>query len=147
MTVTVVAGAFFLALFGFRFIEQSFFPPSTRPQFMIDVWLPQGTHIDETVKRVEKMEKDLLQRHGVTHVSSLVGKGGLRFLLTYKPEKQNPAYAQFLVDVDNAAVIDRLVREVDRDWAQAYPETLAYAFKFELGPGVERKDPGAIHRG
>ncbi len=139
VTVTVVAGAFFLALFGFRFIEQSFFPPSTRPQFMIDVWLPQGTHIDETLRRVEKMEKDLLQRKGVTHVSSLVGKGGLRFLLTYMPEKQNPAYAQFVVDVENAGVIDRLVREVDRDWAAAYPDILSYAFKFELGPGSNGK--------
>ncbi len=139
VTVTVVAGAFFLALFGFRFIEQSFFPPSTRPQFMIDVWLPQGTHINETLKRVEQMEKDLLQRKGVTHVSSLVGKGGLRFLLTYTPEKQNPAYAQFVVDVENAGVIDRLVREVDRDWAAAYPDMLSYAFKFELGPGSNGK--------
>ena len=139
VTVAVVASAFLLALFGFRFIEQSFFPPSTRPQFMIDVWLLQGTHIDETLKRVKQMEKDLLQRNGVTHVSSLVGKGGLRFLLTFKPEKQNPAYAQFLVDVENATVIDRLVREVDHDWAEAYPDTLSYAFKFELGPGANGK--------
>jgi multidrug efflux pump subunit AcrB len=138
-TVAVVAATFFLALFGFRFVEQSFFPPSTRPQFMIDVWLPQGTHIDETVKRVDQMEKDLLQRHGVTHVSSLIGKGGLRFLLTYTPEKQNPAYAQFLVDVENAGVINRLVQQVDRDWAQAYPDVLSYAFKFELGPGANGK--------
>jgi len=139
VTVTVVAATFFLALFGFRFVEQSFFPPSTRPQFMIDVWLPQGTHIDETVKRVEQMEKDLFQRKGVTHVSSLIGKGGLRFLLTYKPEKQNPAYAQFVVDVENAGVIDRLVQEVDRDWGKAYPDLLSYAFKFELGPGSNGK--------
>ena len=139
MTVSVVAGAFFLALFGFRFIEQSFFPPSTRPQFMIDVWLPQGTHIDETVRRVEQMEKDLLRRDGVTHVSSLVGKGGLRFLLTYAPEKQNPAYAQFLVDVTDAKIIDGLIGRVDRDWAEAYPDMLTYAFKFELGPGSNGK--------
>ena len=139
VTVSVVAGAFFLAVFGFRFIEQSFFPPSTRPQFMIDVWLPQGTHIDETVRRVEQMEKDLLRRDGVTHVSSLVGKGGLRFLLTYAPEKQNPAYAQFLVDVTDAKVIDGLIRRVDRDWAEAYPDMLTYAFKFELGPGSNGK--------
>ena len=139
VTVAVVTGAFLLALFGFRFVEQSFFPPSTRPQFMIDVWLPQGTYIDETLKRVKQMEKDLLQRNGVTHVSSLVGKGGLRFLLTYKPEKQNPAYAQILVDVENASVIDRLIREVDRDWAAVYPDTLSYAFKFELGPGANGK--------
>ena len=139
VTVGVVAIVFGLAIFGFGFIEQSFFPPSTRPQIMIDVWLPQGTKIEETVKRVERMEQDLLQREGVSHVSSLVGKGGLRFLLTYAPEKQNPAYAQFLVDVDDPKVMDGLIREIDRAWADEYPEALTYAFKFELGPGSNGK--------
>ncbi len=42
LSVAVVAAAFALALFGFGFIKKNFFPPSTRPQFIIDVWLPQG---------------------------------------------------------------------------------------------------------
>ena len=28
---------------------------------------------------------------------------------------------------------------VDRDWAEAYPDMLTYAFKFELGPGSNGK--------
>ena len=32
---------------GFRFIDQSFFPDSTRRQFMIDVWSPVGIRLDE----------------------------------------------------------------------------------------------------
>ena len=65
--------------------------------------------------------------------------GGLRFLLTYTPEKQNPAYAQFLVDVEDPKIIDGLIREIDRAWAEEYPEALTYAFKFELGPGSNGK--------
>ena len=40
--------AFVAAVYGFRKVDQSFFPPATRPQFMVDVFLPAGTHIRET---------------------------------------------------------------------------------------------------
>src|SRR5262249_30173061 len=40
--VAVTIGMFLLALYGFGKIAQSFFPPATRPQFMVDVHLPAG---------------------------------------------------------------------------------------------------------
>src|SRR5262249_26829170 len=47
--VIIIAAALFVAsLFAFRKIDQSFFPPSTRPQFMVDVFLPSGVDIRET---------------------------------------------------------------------------------------------------
>ncbi len=138
-TVGAVVGVFVVSLWGFGFVEQSFFPPSTRPQFMVDFWMPQGTHIDDTTERVAEIEEFLTGREGVTHVTSLVGKGGLRFLLTYQPEKGNGAYAQFLVDVDDASRIDGLIPEIQRELSERHPDALAYAFKFELGPGSNGK--------
>jgi len=139
VTVGVVIVLFVTAVWGFGFVKQSFFPPSTRPQFMIDFWLPQGTHIDDTTRKAGSIEKYLLQQEGVTHVSSLVGKGGLRFLLTYTPEKSNSAYAQFLVDVDDPEKIDLLIPTIEKDLQELYPSALSYAFKFEIGPGSNGK--------
>ena len=48
VTVAVVVVAFGGSLYGFGNLEQSFFPDSTRPQFMVDYWLPQGTRIERT---------------------------------------------------------------------------------------------------
>ena len=79
ITIFVVIGLFISSLWGFQFVDKSFFPPSTRPQFMIDLWLPQGTHIDETQKLVAAVEDYLKEQSGVTHTTSLIGKGGLRF--------------------------------------------------------------------
>jgi len=81
LTIGAVVGAFVLSLAGFGKVEQSFFPNSTRPQFMVDYWLPQGTHIDETVSAAAEVEQYLLGLEHVTHVSTLAGAGGLRFLL------------------------------------------------------------------
>ena len=135
VTLALVTGLFATALWGFGYVDQSFFPPSTRPQFMVDLWLPQGTHIDETTAVVESVEEYLQGKEGITHVSSLVGKGGLRFLLTYTPEKLNSAYAQLLVDVESAEQLDQLTIDVEDYLQEHYEDMLAYTSKFQLGPG------------
>jgi multidrug efflux pump subunit AcrB len=139
LSIVVVVALFVAALWGFQFVEQSFFPPSTRPQMMVDLWLPQGTHIDETQKLVESVEGYVKEQEGVTHITSLIGKGGLRFLLTYTPEKLNNAYAQLLVDVDDPKNIDVLLRNIEAHLQQTYPDVLGYASKFQLGPGSTGK--------
>ncbi|HUV22662.1 MAG TPA: efflux RND transporter permease subunit [Gammaproteobacteria bacterium] len=139
IALTLVAGIFGGSLWGFGFVEQSFFPPSTRPQFMVDLWLPQGTHIDRMTETVESVEDYISELDGVTHVTSLVGKGGMRFLLTYAPEKTNSAYAQLLVDVENAEFLDALLPAVEQYLAGSYPDLLGYASRFQLGPGSTGK--------
>lgn len=134
-TMGVVAALFVTSLWGFRFVDQSFFPSGTRPQFMIDYWMPQGTHIDDTEARVAEIEEYVMQLEGVTHVSSFVGQGGLRFLLTYSPEKLNSAYAQFVVEVDDYREIDGLTQEVERYLETNHVHALGYTQTFQLGPG------------
>jgi len=76
---------------------------------------------------------------GVTHVTSLIGKGGMRFLLTYSPEKTNSSYAQMLVDVEDPEFLDILLPEIEAHLAQNYPDLLAYTSRFQLGPGSTGK--------
>ncbi len=139
LTMILIVGMFVSALWGFGFVDQSFFPASTRPQFMVDLWLPQGTHIDDTTATVAEVEDYLEALDGVTHVTSLVGQGGLRFLLTYTPEKKNSAYAQMLVDVDDPERMDTLLPAIEAHMAGSYPDALSYAYRFELGPGANGK--------
>jgi multidrug efflux pump subunit AcrB len=139
VSVGVVVGLFGLALYGFGKIESSFFPPSTRPQFTVDVWLPAGTSINDTLSQVEDIEEYLEALPEVAHVSSLVGQGGLRFLLTYSPEKSNSAYAQLLVDVDDSEVIGELMPRIEAGLTERTPDALIYAARFQLGPGSTGK--------
>ena len=142
LTVGSVVGLLILSGWGFGFVDQSFFPPSTRPQFMVDVWLPQGSHIDETTRAVAEIEEHVLQIEGVTHVTAVVGKGALRFLLPYQPEKANSAYAQLLVDVepgDSAAIMAEVMPMVDAYLDSTHPDLLGYTAPFEIGPGSAGK--------
>jgi multidrug efflux pump subunit AcrB len=127
---------FVAAVFGFRKVDQSFFPPATRPQFMVDVFLPAGTHIRETESVAGQIQRYIQAKEGVTHVTSFIGGGGLRFLLVYSPENENRSYVQFLVDVDDSSKIQGLIGDIQKELDDNYPNANAIAKKFLLGPGA-----------
>lgn len=127
--------AFAAAIYGFRDVKQSFFPNPDRPQFMVDVFLPAGTHIRETEAFAGDVQQYLQKLPNVTHVTSFIGSGGMRFLLTYSPERENRAFVQFLVDVDDWKKIGGLTGEVQKHIDDTYPNANAVAKKFLLGPG------------
>jgi len=133
--VIVSAAVFVLAVVGFTKIDHSFFPPSTRPQFMVDAYLPSGADIRESEAFADSVEQYIQSLPGVTHVTSFVGGGGMRFMLVYSPERENRAYVQFLVDVDDPEEIDGLVAAIQRRLDETYPNANAVAKKFLLGPG------------
>jgi multidrug efflux pump subunit AcrB len=134
--VVACVGGLVAAVYGFTEVDQSFFPPATRPQFMVDVFLPAGTHIRETEAFAENVESLIQAQLGVTHVTSFVGGGGLRFLLVYSPESENRAYMQFLVDVDDHRKIDGLLDTIQKQLDEEHPDANAAAKKFLLGPGA-----------
>src|SRR5215468_1959947 len=135
VTVILCIAAFVTSLAGFGKVKQQFFPSPDRPQFMLDVFLPAGTHIRETEAFAGHVQRYLQARSGVTHVTSFIGSGGLRFLLVYSPERENPAFVQFLVDVDDWRKIEPLIAEVQKHLDEQYPNAIAVAKKFLLGPG------------
>lgn len=135
LVVVLCLVAFVVAAYGFRKVDQSFFPPATRPQFMVDVFLPAGTHIRQTEAMAGEVQRFIQNQPGVTHVTSFIGGGGLRFLLVYAPESENAAYVQFLIDVDDPAKIAGLMTVIQNQLDENYPNANAIAKKFLLGPG------------
>lgn len=135
IVVLLCIGMFVIAAWGFRMVDQSFFPPATRPQFMVDAFLPAGTHIRETEAFANEVQQYVQKLPGVTHVTSFIGGGGLRFLLVYSPESENRAYVQFLVDVDDPDKISGLMETIQRQLDENYPNANTIAKKFLLGPG------------
>jgi multidrug efflux pump subunit AcrB len=133
--VALCIALFVAAVYGFTHVKQSFFPNPDRPQFMVDIFLPAGTHIRETEAFAGEVQEYMQKLGGVTHVTSFIGGGGLRFLLTYSPERENRAFVQFLVDVDDWRKIDGLIAEVQNHLDGQYPSANAVAKKFLLGPG------------
>jgi multidrug efflux pump subunit AcrB len=134
VTVGLVLGSFVLAGLGFGFVKKSFFPDSTRPQYYVDFWLPEGTHIDETSLQMERAEEYLLAQDGVEHLATFIGGGQVRFLLTYTPESQYHSFAQILVTVDDYGKIPAMMRKNLRDLEELLPQATVNTRAFVLGP-------------
>ena len=135
LTIGVLIAMLALSIFGFRFVRNSFFPESTRAQFMVDVWLSGGTRLDQTDRVTQEMRKVIAEIPGITHITTSVGQGTLRFLLTYSPERFDPSYAQFLIDVKEQALINEILPRVQKELSEKYPDAQIIAKRFLLGPG------------
>ncbi|GAB6058858.1 efflux RND transporter permease subunit [Desulfonatronum parangueonense] len=128
-----------LAMFGTRYIPAGFMPDSARPQFVVDYWLPQGTDITATSAGLQRVEEVVRFKPDVQAVTSFIGSGGLRFMLTYSPEPANTAYGQLLVDVDDYGVLERLIPQLQQELGAAFPEAKIKVWKFMLGKPLPSK--------
>ncbi|CAH7090860.1 Multidrug transporter AcrB [Vibrio chagasii] len=140
----VVVLLFILGVKMFGHVPPGFMPESQREQFVIDVFLPQGTDIRTTENVLLDIERDVRSNDGVTNITSFIGSGGLRFMLTYSPEAQNASYGQMLVDVDNFDVIAPLIAKLQVELNETYDEASINVWKFVLGPGGGKKIEAAF---
>ena len=135
LTLGVVLVVFVVSLWGFGFVDQSFFPDSTRAQFYVEFWRPEGSHIQDTAQDVAEISEWVRSLEHVTSTASFSGQGPLRFLLTFSPEDVNSAYGVIMVSVDDYRRIGDVRAQIDRHVADRYPEAEGWTKKFILGPG------------
>ncbi|MBF4359494.1 efflux RND transporter permease subunit, partial [Vibrio anguillarum] len=109
LSLIIVVIMLIATVIGMTKVKNVFFPASTTPIFMVDIWMPEGTDILGTETLVNRIEHDLLNtydEHGIVNITSVIGQGAQRFALTYQPEKTYAAYAQLMIemrDLENLA--------------------------------------------
>jgi len=140
LVLVVLVAMLFASVAGFKRVKQNFFPDSTRPQFLVHVWMPQGSRIEKTDDAVTKLGEKIRTYEGVTGVSTFAGQGSMRFLLTYSPEDADSAYSLAIVDVDSDSRIAGLIRQIEGDAPALVPDAEVSCQRFVLGPG----DPDKI---
>jgi multidrug efflux pump subunit AcrB len=134
-TIFVVVGLFASSILMFSLVPQGFFPSSTRAQFVVDYYLPEGTDIKQTQNDVAEIDKWIQGQNGVTGTNGVVGGGHLRFMLVYSGESATSAYGQILVDVESYKQIKPLLTKIQSHIKNNYPDSTSKVWKFVLGPG------------
>ncbi|MCD9544552.1 AcrB/AcrD/AcrF family protein [Photobacterium carnosum] len=127
------------SLYGFTLLKQSFFPASTTPMFMVDVWLPEGTDIRATNTTLKSLEKVVNAEDGVDYVSSSAGKGSQRFMLTYAPEKSYASYGELIVRVKSFEDVIPVMRKFSQSMNKDHPEVEYKLKQVMLGPSSGSK--------
>ncbi|EGQ7973172.1 multidrug efflux RND transporter permease subunit VmeV [Vibrio parahaemolyticus] len=139
MTVAAMVALLVGAVIAFGNVKQQFFPPSNTPMFYVDMWMPEGTDIRQTIKQAEKVESYIRQQDDIDFVSVSIGQGLQRFALTYQPEKSYEAYAQFQVRTTDRNNMFKLLHKLDDNLAKTFDEP-TFQFKLmEFGPSPASK--------
>ena len=80
-TIAITLIIFMLGIVGMGKVQQQFFPDSSRPEIMVELWLPEGASFVASEEVAKRVEKRLMAEQGVNSVSTWVGSGVPRFYL------------------------------------------------------------------
>lgn len=133
--IGAAAGLIVLSFWGSQFMTKGFFPKSTTPQLVVDYWLPEGTAIARTTEDMKKIEAHVGKMDNVMEVQTLIGQGGIRYMLVYGPESPHSSYGQLLVKVKDYHKVDAMLPKIQAYIKANFPDADAKAWRFVLGPG------------
>jgi len=136
---TVIAAtvlAFVVSLGLFRFVQQQFFPASTRLELMVDMKLPEGSSLHATDKAVLRLEQFLDQQQGVENYVAYVGTGSPRFYLPLDQQLPQASFAQFVVLTESIDAREALRAKLIRLFEDEFTGLRGRVTRLENGPPV-----------
>ncbi|MBL8703431.1 MAG: efflux RND transporter permease subunit, partial [Rhodospirillales bacterium] len=135
-TIIVSVALFGASLYGYRFVQQQFFPASDRPEVLVELTLPKGASIWASDAEAKKLEAILKEAPEVDHFSMYVGGGAIRFYLPLDVQLDNDFFAQAVIVTKGIAERDRLIKKLEKDFAEGFDEVLVRIHPLEVGPPV-----------
>ncbi len=139
ITLFMMVVMFVAAVIGFGQVKQSFFPKSNTPMFYLDYWRYQGSDIRETQKDLKAIQAYLLEQSQVKQITSTIGRGAPRFMLTYAPEKSYPAFGQLIIRVEDRDALNPVMENIREYVSTHYPNAQFKIKAMEIGPSTDAK--------
>ncbi len=98
LVIFATVGFFALSLVAFnKGVQKQFFPPASRPEIMIDIWLPQGASLKATEHEVKRVEALLGKDEHIASWSSYIGNGAPRFFLSLDQQLFADNFGQMVI--------------------------------------------------
>ena len=108
----------------FPLLKMRQFPFADRNQFAVEVYLPEGSGLEETKKIADELNAILKANEKVTGVTSFVGCSSPRFHTTYAPVIAGKNFAQLIVNTESneasLEILDQLAPKYSNHWPNAY---------------------------
>jgi len=135
-TIVLSLAVFFLGVFGFKFIEKQFFPDSSRPELMVEMWLPEGTSFAANEALVKKFEAFVREQPETESITSYVGTGSPRFYLPLDQIFPQSNVSQFVVLPKDVAQREALRVKIQDVFKNEFPEVRGRVKLLPNGPPV-----------
>lgn len=102
-------------------LPRQLFPKVERNQFAIEVYLPEGSTLEQTNEVVEGLETTLLEDQRVTNVAAFIGTSSPRFHTTYAPNFPSKNYAQLVINTKTSDHTAEILKEYEQTKRNLYP--------------------------
>ena len=126
-----------LSAWSFKFIPKVFVPALDKQYFTVDMWLPEGTNINETDRMASNLANYIRGHEETEMVSTYIGRTPPRYYLSNVAFGPQSNYAQLLVKCKTSQESRKLHALLQDSIRQQYPEPLIKVNKFELSPLTE----------
>lgn len=117
-------------------MKEEFFPASDRPELLVSLTLPQSSSQQQTLKRTVQLEQLLRKDPDVTHFSSYVGSGAIRFYLPMDVLLNHEHIAQLVVVTKDLAAREAVKARLEDIMRAQFDDLVTRVSPLELGPPV-----------
>ncbi len=136
LTIGAMVLTFALGIVGMGKVQQQFFPDSSRPEILVDIWFPEGTSFAANELTAKRVEQRLRQEAGVSSVSTWVGSGVPRFYLPLDQVFPQTNVSQFIILPKDLKIRESLRIKLPALLAQEFPEVRGRVKLLPNGPPV-----------
>jgi multidrug efflux pump subunit AcrB len=136
VTIGLTVGTFALGIVGMGKVQQQFFPDSSRPEVLVDLWLPEGSTIQQSDEIARRFEARMMKEAGVDSVTTWVGSGVPRFYLPLDQVFPQANVSQSIVLPKGLAEREELRKRLPALLATEFPEVRGRVKLLPNGPPV-----------
>jgi multidrug efflux pump len=136
LTIGATVLTFALGIVGMGQVQQQFFPDSSRPEILVDIWFPEGTSFAANELTAKRFEQRLMAEAGVSTVSAWIGSGVPRFYLPLDQVFPQTNVTQFIVVPEDLKRRETLRVKLPALLATEFPEVRGRVKLLPNGPPV-----------
>ena len=136
ITIGLTLASFALGLAGMGRVQQQFFPDSARPELVVDLWLPEGSTVQQSEAVAKRFEARMLKEPGVQDVATWVGSGVPRFYLPLDQIFPQSNVSQSIILPKDLKLREELRVRLPQIVASEFPEVRGRVKLLPNGPPV-----------
>jgi len=136
ITIGLTLLSFALGVVGMGRVQQQFFPDSSRPEVLVDLWLPEGSTIQQSDELSRRFEARMMKEPGVASVTAWIGSGVPRFYLPLDQVFPQSNVSQSIVLPKDLTAREELRKRLPVLLATEFPEVRGRVKLLPNGPPV-----------
>jgi len=145
--VVAFASLFTIMLVAVGQIKTDFIPAAGGDQFVVNVWLSEGSSLNKTSKMCKRVEEIIKknshykdrggkEKNRLNNMISFIGQGAPRIKISYLIEYPKSNYGEILVNVSSSKEVGDYMKKVENECRKNLPGTRITAKRIGMGPPV-----------